>query len=350
MKFTIKKSILRPLTASELETGGDKIKKIGKKGLKRVREILSSATMDGRRTLNGVTLQLTSELGGDRDWKRVAITEKTASTAKASLDLIISVLGSDAKVFRIPAKDCCKKCHQALEGKVFRASKVPAHLAGALHPNCVCPPWQAVGKPNLVKAYATDFPMGMVRRVWDGEEKVWKANISTGNGYWVPMDSVTGKAIIQTMLLHVPAVVMRDSMGYTILKHGYLKTDKKYVFVDVRKLGAGRWYPFDLGAETDESMKLTAHLQARTLDDYISKMKQVLPVVATMAEYWDDDRKLIYFCDFIGYKTLTDWVIVFPGKLPEDAIIGTYSPVLERMRGMLRRVCYQQLNESEIKK
>jgi len=330
MKFTLNKSILSALTVAEFrENAGTKMVGIGSKRRAVVRTILSEA-MKQNRTIEGTARSLsrranTSQGKDKRDWIRVVKTEYTDAKAKASLDLIRSVFGDDAFVYREPSPECCEKCAVALKGKKFKVSAVPEELIGALHPNCSCGPWKSVDKPDLTKSMdaLADVPIGVVRRV---AEKVGHyAEISTGTGYWVRMDSATGKSIIRVMLTHIPIVEIGKHKGFCVFHHGFLKADKEFKIYDLMKIGQARFYPASIMNFDDQEFKQESMTKHHDLAQYITKMQAALPTVALMPEYWDSGAKWKYLSDFMGYKTLTDWHVVVPGEVPLRSFIASIS-------------------------
>jgi len=107
--------------------------------------------------------QLRTDLGhlsGDweRDWKRVAITEKQEAMNRGQIDSIAERSGMEARVFKRPAPDACPHCKRLhleadgvtpriftlaeLEGNGTNVGKKTADweaVVGVTHPNCGCP-------------------------------------------------------------------------------------------------------------------------------------------------------------------------------------------------------------------
>lgn len=339
-------SILKPLAIAEAKLiGGKKMKRIGQARRSLVAETVAegisrNASVD---TLaQNLKEKANTETGRDkRDWRRVAQTEVTDAKARASLDLIENVFGKDAKVFRRVNPKCCSEC-AAMYGKPpkykqFTASKIPEKARGALHPNCICGPWSSIEQPDLTKAMSPleDIPVGYVKMQGD------HAIVSTGNGYWARLDSITGRAIIQSVLMHTPLVIQRESLGFTVMRHGHLKADKSYIIVPPTILSSCRFYPMDLGSTDDQELRVRGMTDLHTLDEYVKKMKAALPTVATMPNFWDG-VKVRYLTDFLGYKTLTDWTIVFPGKPKEQTKLSA------RLIGVRRAVRRYTRNSLEI--
>jgi hypothetical protein len=354
----VRKSLLKPLTVAEMkETGGLKITKIGVKRRQKVAHLLASAHKTGRSTVESVTAHLKREFGTKRNWERVAITELTEAKGIASLDVIQRVFGSDARVFRLHGPSCCEKCRSLFGStknpKIWRASQIPAKIRGAVHPNCVCGPWQCVDKPDLTKAAdpMSDLPMGLVRKEYDPHIKHPVAIISTGNGYWTRMDSPTGRAIVQTIAMLVPAAKLRESLGFTVFVHGPIKTrHNKVELYDLRRLSGARFYPMDLGTDDDQTLRVKGMSQAKDLNEYLTHLKTVMPHIATMPEYWENGQSIRWLPDFFGFKTLTDWLIVVPGKVDEKNKIKNVILSLHGQKKAIRRTTYEQLEGAELRK
>jgi hypothetical protein len=349
----VDKSLLKPLTVAEMrDQGGSKITKIGVRRRKKVALLLANAHQKGRSTLGGVTKKLKREMGRERNWERVARTELTNAKGNASLGVIQQVFGSDAKVFRLPSPSCCGKCRKLFgKHRIYQADKIPPEIVGAVHPNCDCGPWQCVDKPDLTKAVGVplDVPMGLVKRQYDPHIQHDVAVVSTGTGYWVRLDSPTGRSITQTIAMCVPAVKLRERDGFTVFVHGAARVKEgKVDLYDLRKLQGARFYPMDLGHDQDLETRQKSVTQIRHLNDYLTHLKTVMPHVALMPEYWESDRQTRWLTDFFGYKTLTDWIVVVPGAV-ENKIKTITLSVLGHKKA-IRSVAYKLLEGSRLEK
>lgn len=352
------KSLLKPLTVAELKSGATKLTNASARKKARVQEILSIAHQDGRRTEAGVIKQLEREFGTKRDWKRVALTERTEARGRASFDLVTSVFGDNAIVYRDVGENCCEKCCNLFgkpgSPKRWVASQVPEKIKGAVHPNCDCGAWRSKDDPTLTKSQHTlsDIPMGVVKRLWDAQEENYYAMVSTGNGYWVRMDSITGRNIVMQFALHVPVVKVRESLGFTVFVHGYFKFQRQKTaeLYDLRSLSGARYYSQDLGDDDDQYMRNRGMRMIKTLDDYLSHIKNVMPVVATMPEYWDNDKQVRHLPDFFGFKTLTDWIVVVPGKPDKTAKIKRVTLSLNGLKRAIRTATYASMKKDDLKK
>lgn len=356
----MKSGLVRPLTAAELkQTGGAKITKIGVRRRKKLMEVLSNAHLDGRRTVAGVTRQLQSEFGDKtRNWQQVAVTELTDARGKASFDLAMGVFGENAKVYRDVGANCCVKCCN-LFGSVGRprtwiAKKVPEEIKGAVHPNCDCGSWHSLERPDLTKAMdpASVLPMGIVKRRWNLAKLNYEALISTGNGYWTSLDSVTGRAIVGTMAMCVPVIRLRESMGFTVFVHGtgHFKKTPKVDLYDLRKLGSARFYPMDLQHLGGQELRNEGMRQVKSLTEYLSFLKSVMPSIATMPDYWDKVGQVRWLPDFFGFKTITDWIIVHPGEPSPESKITTINQRVTGLKMAMRKTTYAQLEGASLKK
>ena len=325
------------------------------------REILSTAHNDGRRTVEGVTRQLKKEFPNDkrknRNWEQVARTELTDAKGKASFSLVQQIFGVAAKVYRSVGENCCEKCC-ALFGKpgkekVWRADQVPQDAIGAVHPNCDCGPWKAVDRPDLTKALdpLAEVPLGIVKRMWDTQEKEWVALVSTGTGYWTRLDSITGRSIVQVIATHMPVIKLKEpsvgTAGFSIFVHGtgHTKNKKQAELYKLSALSGARFYPMDF---TDDKFKMMK--EVRTMDDYLSYLKNVMPQVAVMNDYWENDKQLRWLTDFFGFKTMTDWMVVVPGKVHSKNKLKTVTLSVHSIKKQMRTITYKLLEGASLKK
>jgi len=361
MRFVLRKTLLRLLASSEAEqTAGSKIKHMGKRRRGVLRQVLAQALSENKdaESIASILKREANTPGktDQRNWKRVAITERTDARGRASLELIRNAIGRNAKVYR-ETHDCCDLCASLFgkpgQPKHWLASKVTEKHAGAVHPNCECSPWKAAEMPGLVKAMhqMEEFPMGYVRRE-RSPEGVWVPMVSTGNGYWVQLDSIMGKHLIRTIVASMPVIEVRRSLGFVVCKHGHIKgrPQGRYALHDLRKLGGARFYPMDLGSRDDQELRVRGMTDVHSFDQYITKIKQVLPAVANMPEYWENPSRIRYLTDFFGFKTLTDWTVVIPGTIPVEAMLGSYAPGRTPVRRAIRRETQRLLREAELKK
>lgn len=316
-------SLLRVIGSSDArDNAGSNITKMGDARRKVVRDVIARALASGRSVesaARALARRAASTKDKDRDWQRVARTEMTESLARGALDLIRTVHGDDAKVWR-ETNDCCDECADAFgrnRHRHFRAGDVPADLVGAVHPNCKCGPWQTNAQP-LLKAQSD--PVGIIKR--DMELGKPSYSISTGFGKWEGLFSISGKAAIRHILTRIPFVVVEKCHGYWLLRHGHGKPKiQDLILLDPRGVGGVEYHhanPFDADHQRQARM-----VTLKTWDGYIESMMKIVPAVVSMPEYWDPYKGgLKHLSDFMGYKTLTDWYLILPRKtLPANAII-----------------------------
>lgn len=343
MKLTVRKSLFDLLTATEMKSSGDKITHMGKKRVAAVQGILSEAVLDKRTTVSSVARRLeagaNTPTGTDkRDWKRVAQTEMTAAKGVASLDLLRDLYGLDARVYREVHPKCCEMCAKAYgtasRPKLFAIGKIPELFKGAMHPNCICGPWKSIETPDLTKAMheLAHLPVGMVKKDEGGNILV-----STGT-YWTELGSTTGRNVTRLVLSHAPLVVLKDQGGITTCSHGWAPQGGRYELLNFLKIGNARYYPMDYAGNRE---KLMTHVHS--WEQYVNKMLQVFPVVATMPNFWKRESGIRYLTDFLGYKTLTDWVVTIPGAVAEKASMGHFSSKKFTMRRKISELTTDQL-------
>lgn len=315
-------SLLRVIGGAEARAGAGKlISNIGETRRATVAQVIGRAIErgDSVETAARALARLAGAKRDDRDWKRVARTEMTSSSALAALDLVRTVHGDDAMVWR-ETHDCCDVCASHF-GRArhlqFRAGDVPEHLKGAVHPNCRCGPWQTNGVP-LLKA-ASD-PVGIVKRDMGTGKPVY--SISTGFGKWESLFSISGKETIRHILTRIPFVAVEKCQGYWLLRHGHGRPKvHDLMLLDPRHVGGVEYHPSNPFAADHQRQARMVTL--KTWDGYIEAMLKIVPAVVSMPEYWDPYKGgLKHLSDFMGYKTLTDWWLILPRKtLPSSAIM-----------------------------
>ena len=325
--------MIKDATVAEFqENAGKKMVGLGKKRRLAVARILSDA-MNRHSKMENIVRRLKNDANtpkkkDKRNWATVVQTEYTDARAKASLDLIISVFGEDTTVYRDPDPDCCDQCKKLLKGKKFRAGSVPKAIIGSIHPNCVCPTWKTLQQPDLTKSLdeLADVPVGHVRRVTVGNDV--HAEISTGE-YWVSMDSPTGRSVMRTVLMNMPAVGAGARDGYTFFAHGRFQSPKDFTIWNLAKLGDARFYQRSfLDGKNEDKLKI------HDLSQYLTAIRAALPTIATMPEFWQK-KKIRYLTDFMSYKTLTDWVLAVPGQPHESAhVVDVSSKNIDQRRAV----------------
>jgi len=306
-------SLLKPLTKREvLISGGSKITSMGSQRKIKMNKIISDSL--GSSSVEQVAHRLKKEVGSrsdkKRDWVNVAITEKTNAQSKASLDLIESVFGPEAKVYRKANPKCCPQCLFAFgnpkKPKIFTISKIPDKLRFAVHPRCVCGPWKAIEVPDLTKSMndASSYDLGAV--VNDNGILM----ISVGS-FFASIDSVVGKAMIKYVLLNTPLVKIGEQEGFDMFRHGtVMKNDfkneipSKIQVCDIMNISDLRFYKSNTELDV---------LKTKTFDDYLSWTMEMIPHVAAMPEMWSKES-IRYVNDFLAFKTITDWVIAAPHR------------------------------------
>lgn len=338
------KSLLKPLVAKELSHGGQKITRMGVRRRKKVMQLIADSN-----TASGAERKLKSEFGKKRNWKTIATTELTDAKSMASFEMIEEVFGPDTKIFRRAGEECCDACIHAFgdprKPKIYKLSTVPAKYRGAVHPNCVCGPWQTVEMPDLTKSHSSAYPIGALVREWSETEDRWKVLLSTGR-YWTDPFSTTGRYVLKYILTQIPVAKIGENNGLTILRHGAVFRDDcpfgkkcKIELFDFKKLSGVRFYASKLEAD---------HTKVRTFDDYFNFMLEILPIVASMPEIWENGHSIRYVSDLLSYKTITDWMIVTTTP-PKKPLRVFWMPETNVGR-IIRQVTYRQINKTELKK
>lgn len=241
----------------------------------KVRLILeSSRSKDSKYVARKLKEAAGTQSDSDRDWERIARTEMT------NLNALNSLVGLDenAVVYRPSASDCCEICEKHFgpshKPKYYKVKNIPPEISGALHVSCRCRPW---------------------------EKRIQKS---------IP------DAEIKTTLANIPFVIEGYNSGYTILSHGFSRAKRKnYEIVDAKKCGNAMFYPASFIGLDIFDLNINKMKNKKTWDDYLTYMCGVLPAVSEMPEV-----KTKNICDMMGYKTLTDWYILVPGKIVKDAV------------------------------
>jgi hypothetical protein len=272
--------------------------------------------------------------GDSRDWRRVAVTEVNNARARGSLDHIIDRYGPGALVYRQTNK-CCPRCCHAFGRYVrraWRAGSVPDKLKGAVHPNCRCSAWALLNpmkRSSMRKAEHAAMPMGMVVRFQQpGLPPVF--SITTGFGSTAPLDSITGRAVMRSVLARCPLVVVEPGERSALARIGHGRPKGQVVsMMDPLACRGVVYY-----AVKPEGRLST--LGAKTRDDYLLAMMQVMPVVASMPELWQQGEAYRPLTDFLGYKSLTDWWAEMPVGQPAEALLDAQPSGARSARDLVR--------------
>jgi hypothetical protein len=116
------------------------------------------------------------------------------------------------------------------------------------------------------------------------------------------------------------------------------------------KIGNSRFYPTDVTKIIDERLRREhSALKIKDLHEYIQTMQKVIPVIATMPFFWEN-AKIRYLTEFLGYKTLTDWVVVCPSDPPLDSLIAKVHTGLKSPTRAVKEWTMKLLRKDDIKK
>jgi len=341
-------TIATKLAALEAEEeGGGLITKIGKKRLASVRRIVSDAI---RRDLTpfGAEKQLKRQAGtktDKRDWGRVLRTEITNARGKSSFELLASAVGPNGIVYR-STSDCCDSCAKIFgppgRPRRWRVKQVKPWMQGALHPNCKCGVWMSDKLPELTKAERV-LPFGWVRRVMEGTD--YRPEVSTGAA-WVDASSVTGRAVIRAVLMAMPLVVVDEQDGYTLARHGHGRVSQPfYQLLSPGQVRGARYYdrsPLDV-----PHLREVRFRQARSFDEYVTKILEVMPIVLGMPDFWPTGAGIKYLTEFMGFKQMTDWWVLIPGE-PSDVLATV--PLSRNVRAAVRETVKQAMSKNSLRK
>lgn len=329
-KYYLKKSILGALGYSDaLTDSGQKITSISPARLKKVRYIIAQGVYK-ESPVKHIARKLQRDVGlkrGEkwRNWDTVAQTEVTDVNGKSSYELLRQVHGKGALIYRDTFNCCpCEKCEKLFgpPGKpiYWRIGQVGKHLRGSQHPGCRCSNWKSVDEKGFFKA--APYIIGLVKREW--HEGTWQYLISNGKGKWFSLDSISGLGLVGYVLKSIPYVFIAEERGYTLARHGHGRPEDHIIrLLAPRSIGNARFYPqnpFTLDLTPNEAREYFMK-ESHTLDAYIEAVMKILPAVIKMPEYWQDNKKVNYLTDFMGYVTLTNWWVLIPGKVPEDAVV-----------------------------
>lgn len=292
--------------------------------------------------------------GDDRDWHRVARTEVANARATGALHFILQAYGPDAMVVRETNK-CCPTCCKSFGRYVrrkWRAGSIPEKLMGAVHPNCKCGPWKLVNpikRRKMRKAQADVLPMGLVRRMSgiSGGKRVWHYGITSGFGSLAPLDSITGRSVMRAVLSRCPLVIVEPGLA----RVGHGRVGGVVTLLDPAAVRGARY--FVMRPAEDDRTPMEAQLTAKTRDDYIQAMLQVLPVVATMPEPWTSrggQQSYLPITAFLGQRTLTDWWVAFPKEQPPEALLDAVPASAGAVRDVVRKWNKQLLDKDSMAK
>lgn len=353
MRFIVK-SIKTALASKQAEeTAADKMVGIGKKRRKMVQNIVADSIKQGK-TVDQIERKLKrnakSKKEDWRDWKMVATTEVTDSTARASLELLDDLYGKNALIYR-DTRDCCPKCCQEFgppgKPKHWVLRTVPEELKGAVHPRCKCSPWRSVDKLNVFKAAM--YPIGLISRSMVDGAPSYK--VSTGSGKWVGLATVTGRYVMRYVLNCIPYVYIGDKDRYIVARHGHGHSINKMIrLIDPNAIGSVSFFssnPFEYPEEERKEMMMK---KRKSFDEYLTIVVNLMPSVVAMPEYWDKPNKMKHLSDFMGYKTLTDWFILIPNKISDKAIIFNERQGVHSVRSAVRQETKRMLFEGDLKK